>query len=215
MKIIKTETEMFQDRCLSLTKWSIAETYSFYWSGWWEVCCIVCSHIFVGGGAFLLLLDFKFTQTIGKDNEHGWHNIASPRWVLDRWWTETFYSWLSFALHLFCLKKKREPGDKNMQKISSCDSENTICTGIDLLHNMNNSHLKPLFTPVHICKNADFYFMSLRFMAFTSRLIFGASSYGTSRVHHGGIVCIIVCLGLCLVTYNRCWWTEWWLFKKW
>lgn len=206
MKIIKTETGNVSGPVFRpLAKWSIAETYSFYWFGWREVCCIECGHscgFFLWGAAH-----FFFYSTL---NSQYCKSQVSFGQMVNRDLLQL--TLICIALVLF--GKKREPGDKNMQKISSCDSENTICTGIDLLHNVNNSHLKPSLTPVHICKNADSCFMSLRFMAFTSRLIFCASSYGTSRAHHGGIVCIIVCLGLCLVTYNRCWWTEWWLFKK-
>lgn len=126
--------------------------------------------------------------------------------VPGEFWTDGKQRPFTVDSHLHCTRfvwKKANPETENMQKISSCDSENTICTGTDLLHNANNSRFEPLFTPVHICKNTDSYFMSLRFMAFTYRLILSNFSFGTSWVHHSDIICVIVCLGLCLVTYNR------------
>lgn len=68
------------------------------------------------GWAFLLLSYFKFTQIIGNDNEHWWQSITSPRWVPNRWQKETFYNWLSFASHSFCLEKELRGYKKTCRK---------------------------------------------------------------------------------------------------
>lgn len=108
------------------------------------------------GWAFLFLSYFKFTQIIGNDNEHWWQSITSPRWVPNRWQKETFYNWLSFASHSFCFEKELR-GDKkhaeNIQLWLWAAILDSIWTGTDLLHNANNSRLKPLFTLVHVRVN--------------------------------------------------------------
>lgn len=87
--------------------------------------------------------------------------LQVPGEFQNRWQKETFYNWLSFASHSFCLGKANSEDTKKKKSMQKKYPAVTVSSNwrtpsaqeLTFLHNANNSRLKPLFTLVHVCEN--------------------------------------------------------------